>query len=503
MAKDEKVNILLVDDQPAKILSYEVILKDLGENLIKVTSGREALEQLLKTEVAVILVDVSMPDLDAFELAGLIRQHPRFESTAIIFVSAVHFTDIDRLRGYSMGAVDYVPVPVIPEVLRAKVRVFVDLYRKSRQLRELNDELERRVAERTAELEAAIERQSILAREVDHRAKNALAIVQSIVRLTRGSNVSAYMKALEGRIAALSRAHGLLSNSRWEGASLGKLVEEELAPYRTNDPKRIIIRGPEILLHPVSAQTLALALHELATNAAKYGSLSDSAGQVQIEWEMNNGTLRLRWLETNGPPVTRPRKSGFGTRLIEASISGQLGGTTTFDWDSAGLNLRLTIPRGDGLDSHPYDSTTTSGLAVLAATAEAEAISAKRALLVEDEALIGLMMVDILAELGFSVLGPITNLAEAVAAAKQGEFDWAILDINLKGELVYPVADILLEKGVPLVFVTGYGAERVDKRYGNTPILQKPLQKQDLQRVFAKPAEPEMMALAHGGGKAF
>jgi CheY-like chemotaxis protein len=135
MAKDEKVNILLVDDQPAKILSYEVILKDLGENLIKVTSGRQALEQLLKVDVAVILVDVSMPDLDGFELAALIRQHPRFETTAIIFVSAVHFTDIDRLRGYAMGAVDYVPVPVIPEVLRAKVRVFVDLYRKTRQLR--------------------------------------------------------------------------------------------------------------------------------------------------------------------------------------------------------------------------------------------------------------------------------------------------------------------------------------------------------------------------------
>src|SRR5215213_6206149 len=204
MAKDEKVNILLVDDQPAKILSYEVILKDLGENLIKVTSGRQALEQLLKLDVAVILVDVSMPDLDGFELAALIRQHPRFETTAIIFVSAVHFTDIDRLRGYAMGAVDYVPVPVIPEVLRAKVRVFVDLYRKTRQLRELNDELEHRVAERTAELEASTERQSILAREVDHRSKNALAIVQSIVRLTRASDVPGYVTALEGRIAALS-----------------------------------------------------------------------------------------------------------------------------------------------------------------------------------------------------------------------------------------------------------------------------------------------------------
>src|SRR5687768_9034226 len=355
MARDEKVNVLLVDDQPAKILSYEVILKDLGENLIKVNSGREALEQLLKTDVAVILVDVSMPDLDGFELAALIRQHPRFETTAIIFVSAVHFTDIDRLRGYAMGAVDYVPVPVIPEVLRAKVRVFVDLYRKTRQLRELNDELERRVAERTAELEASIERQSILAREVDHRAKNALAIVQPIVRLTRANDVQGYVTALEGRIAALSRAHGLLSNSRWQGASLGKLVEEELAPYRTNDSDRIVFDGPDVLLHPVSAQTLALALHELATNAAKYGSLSDASGRVRISCEAGQGNLCLKWVENDGPPVTPPREGGFGTKLIEASIKGQLGGTALFDWQAAGLECILTMPGGETVTAGPLD----------------------------------------------------------------------------------------------------------------------------------------------------
>src|SRR6202023_3693103 len=111
---DDKINILLVDDQPAKLLSYEVILRDLGENLIKAASGREALEHLLKREIAVVLVDVCMPELDGFQLAAMIRDHPRFQKTAIIFISAIHLTDVDRLRGYEMGAVDYVPVPVIP-----------------------------------------------------------------------------------------------------------------------------------------------------------------------------------------------------------------------------------------------------------------------------------------------------------------------------------------------------------------------------------------------------
>src|SRR6187401_1223377 len=155
MTEHNKVNILLVDDQPAKLLSYEVILHELGENLIKASSGQEALEFLLKSEVAVVLMDVCMPELDGFQLAAMIREHPRFQKTAMIFISAIHLTDMDRLRGYEMGAVDYVPVPVIPEVLRAKVKIFVELYRKTRPLELMNRELEARVAERTAALAAS------------------------------------------------------------------------------------------------------------------------------------------------------------------------------------------------------------------------------------------------------------------------------------------------------------------------------------------------------------
>jgi len=470
MMDQEKVNILLVDDQPAKLLAYEVILKELGENLVAVASGREALEYLLKNEVAVILLDVCMPELDGFELAAMIREHPRFQKTAMIFISAIQVSDIDRLRGYEMGAVDYVPVPVVPEVLRAKIKVFAELYRKTRQLERLNAELEDRVRARTAELEKstvqlveserrrsmaiaagkmgswdwdwvkgdwmwdagqyhifgvdadgfevtstnvetllhpedvdalraviahfksgaqsyetefrivrpdgeirwcagtaaatidkdgrivrvsgvtvditerkrAEERQNLLAREVDHRAKNALALAQSIVRLTRGDDVKDYIQAVEGRINALARVHTILSLSSWQGAEIGKLIDEEIAPYSTGD--QIALLGPEIQLQPATAQTLALALHELVTNSAKYGALSVLPGRLNIQWKVQADGLQLIWEEHSGPPVTKPISRGFGTRSVIASIESQLGGRAEFDWRPEGLICSLSVP---------------------------------------------------------------------------------------------------------------------------------------------------------------
>ena len=190
--REDPVNILLVDDQPAKLLTYESILGELGENLIKVSSASDALEYLLRNEVAVVLVDVVMPELDGYELAAMIRQHPRFQQTSIIFVSALMLTDLDRLRGYECGAVDYVPVPVVPEILRAKVSVFADLYRKTRALERLNAELEQRVADRTAALEATTAALQEADRRKDeflailaHELRNPLAPIRTAVQLLR------------------------------------------------------------------------------------------------------------------------------------------------------------------------------------------------------------------------------------------------------------------------------------------------------------------------------
>ncbi len=196
----EKVNILLVDDQPGKLLSYQAMLEELGENLVLARSGREALQYLLKQDFALVLLDVIMPDMDGFETAALIRQHPRLEQMPIIFVTALSTSDLDRLKGYELGAVDYVFVPVVPEILRAKVSVFVELYRKKRELQNLNRTLEQRVIERTAQLEDInVE----LENEIDERKRAE----EEILKL----NASLEQRVLE-RTAQLKAANQELQN---------------------------------------------------------------------------------------------------------------------------------------------------------------------------------------------------------------------------------------------------------------------------------------------------
>ena len=217
MTAREKVNILMVDDQPAKLLSYEVILNELGENLIKANSGREALELLLKEDIAVVLMDVSMPEIDGFELADMIRQHPRFQKTAIIFISGVHLTDLDRLKGYERGAVDYLSVPVNPELLRAKVSVFADLHRKTHQLELLNRQL------RTLS-------SNLIATQDDERRRIARELHDSL-----GQELSA-AKMMTDKIVMLNRS----PEARNEAVEISKLIDDAIQQ----------VRSISYLLHP-------------------------------------------------------------------------------------------------------------------------------------------------------------------------------------------------------------------------------------------------------------
>jgi two-component sensor histidine kinase/CheY-like chemotaxis protein len=470
MHDKERVNILLVDDQPGKLMTYEVILKPLHENLVSVTSGREALARLLTMDVAVILVDIEMPELNGFELAAMIRQHPRFEKTAIIFVSAVHYKEADTIRGYNMGAVDYVSVPVIAEVLRAKVQVFVDLYRKTRDLERFNETLERRVKERTAELTTAIERQTILAREVDHRAKNALAVVQSIVRLTRSPTIETYMKTIESRIGALSRSHNLLSESHWAGANIRQIIESEIEPYATDISSRFDIAGPDLMLPPAASQSLTLVIHELTTNAAKYGSLSTEQGCLSVKFGLEQDQIYIDWHEHNGPKTDAP--------LISVSVN-QLNGSASFDWNGDGLKCRIVFPyKGDAGIPPPNHSELISPGSAQATTPVA--------LLVEDEPLVGMMMSDFLSKADFQVLGPFTRVDTASSAVESQPIDVALLDINLNGQLVYPLATKLRTMGVPIIFVSGYAEHALDENFTGAPVLNKPVNRVELEKALGR-----------------
>ena len=194
------------------------------------------------------------------------------------------------------------------------------------------------------------ERQTLLTRELDHRAKNALAVVQAALRLTPREDAEAFARAVEGRVSALSRAHTLLAEGRWDGAELGALAEGELAPFLAGgagDGPRAELRGPPVSLAPGAAQALSMALHELATNAVKHGALSVPGGRVSLGWSADEaaGLLRLRWAEAGGPLLSNPpTRRGFGSRVLEATLRVQLGGTVVRSWEAPGLVCEAALP---------------------------------------------------------------------------------------------------------------------------------------------------------------
>ena len=182
-----------------------------------------------------------------------------------------------------------------------------------------------------------------LARETEHRTKNILATVQAAVHLTHAENVAEFKKSIEGRIQALANVHRLFVESRWAGAELRDLVTQELAPYRRGDGTRVNIEGPNLLLEPNAAQTIAVVCHELATNAAKYGALSVADGRIAVAWtSTSDGRLVLRWNETGGPPVTKPTREGFGTRVVGKMVQ-QSKGEVRFDWRPEGLACEVAM----------------------------------------------------------------------------------------------------------------------------------------------------------------
>jgi two-component sensor histidine kinase len=194
------------------------------------------------------------------------------------------------------------------------------------------------------ERKATEERLGLLMREVDHRANNLMAVIQGAVTLSRSDDPGELRQIIIGRVEALARAHQLLAESRWRGADLRRLVEEELRPFALGDEARVRVEGPPLPLSPAAAQGVAMALHELATNAAKHGALSAPGGHVAVAWKVDDERLRICWSEAGGPPVNTPTKAGFGGTVLQRALSGSVGGRTQLHWRAQGLVCELELP---------------------------------------------------------------------------------------------------------------------------------------------------------------
>lgn len=359
MSNPVPADILIVDDLPEKHLVYRASLEELDQNVVTVTSGEEALRLLLERDFAVILLDVNMPGMGGHETAALIRQRRKSRHTPIIFITAFA-DDVQAAEGYALGAVDYILSPVVPEILRAKVKVFVDLHTMRSELARSHALLEERVEERTAELERtaevlkvevkerkrAEERLSILVSELTHRVKNLLAVLQSITSrtLSNSRNVAEARGILLGRLHALAHAHELLTEACWKGAGLADIVDAEVAGFSD----RVEAAGPDVFLTASAVQTFALVVHELATNAAKYGALVTNEGHIRIRWDIVDDTdgerhLIFRWKETGGPPVVPATRKGFGLTLID-TLANTLTSEPKVDFAQSGLACALKVP---------------------------------------------------------------------------------------------------------------------------------------------------------------
>jgi two-component sensor histidine kinase/DNA-binding response OmpR family regulator len=493
------INILIVDDEPKNLTVLQSILTDPNYRLVRAESAEQALLALIAEQFAVLILDVRMPGMTGFELAQMIKERKKTAQVPIIFLTAYYNEDQHVLEGYGAGAVDYLHKPVNASILRSKVAIFAELYRKSREtvlaseallaevkerrladerLRELNETLEQRIALRTAELaesrarirraadlakltyfdldylrdeiqtaenferimgftlsvardgedkvagaqvllrervvpadrprfisetqilegeqvrkfeyrvraddgcerwiesewhteigrdgkpigvfaanldvterKRAEEHKKLLTAEVNHRSKNLLAVVQAIVQQTaRGADPATFAINLSERLQGLAASQDLLIKSDWHGIELAELVQAQLSPFRDLIGTRILIDGPSAPLTAASAQAIGMALHELATNAAKHGALSNSEGRVRVYWEISSGDgpqLTLQWVEEGGTKVSIPTRKGFGHLVVGPIAEAALDGKVEMNFPETGLNWSLRAPLRD------------------------------------------------------------------------------------------------------------------------------------------------------------
>jgi signal transduction histidine kinase len=524
---DGKVNILLVDDQPSKLLSYEAILSELGENLIKASSAREALEALLKTDVAVILVDVCMPEQDGFELVETIRTHHRFEQTAIIFVSAVQMDDLDRLKGYASGAVDYISVPIVPEILRAKVAVFVDLYRKTAQLAALNQELEQRVVDRTAELgrkEEALRdadrRKDEFLATLAHELRNPLAPMRTSLEILSHLDmdqpvVNRACDTMKRQLSQLTRLiDDLMDVSRITRNKLelrlsnvdlkeviGNAIESSRPTIDAAKQKLEVSLPCEDVAFQADGVRLAQIVSNLLNNASKY---TGSKGRIWLDVAIEKGDVLIRVRDNGIGLAQHDLKNVFEPFYqVSRSIERAQGGL------GIGLTLVRTIVKmhggSVGVRSEGYGKGSEFEVRIPLTTTMQEAANKPQAkdhtnglkmkshkVLVVDDNKDAAESLTMLLKFSGHEVAVAHDGTEAIEMARSFGPELVLMDIGMPGMNGYDAAKAIRSepwgKGVVLVALTGWGQEedrRKTAEAGFDRHLVKPVEFEQVNDLFS------------------
>ncbi len=318
----------------------------------------------------------------------------------------------------------------------------------------------------------------LLLREVNHRSKNMLSLVQAIAQLTASSGPQDFVQRFGERIRSLSAAQDLLIKHEWKAVPLADLIRLQLSHFADLIGRRIALSGPALSISPAASQTIGMALHELATNAAKYGALSNESGRIAIEWDLQaNGAAEpkfmLSWAETGGPPVAKPQRRGFGSKVTSGMVEDSVGAEVSVDYAPSGLVWRLECRA-----SNIIDGRLPSPVPVKPTI---RAASGRRVLVVEDEPLIAAGIAEILELGGFQVIGPAGGVREALWLLEHEGCDTAVLDVNLGAETSEPITLELIRTGIPFVVVSGYSRDQLPAFFRSAPLIPKPLQAAVLQ----------------------
>ncbi len=335
------------------------------------------------------------------------------------------------------------------------------------------------------ESRAAAQRQELLVSELNHRVRNILGLIRSLVSQSRKSaaDVATYATILGDRVYALARAHDQITAKNWEPGSLAALIATEAGAYLGEGASRIDASGPSIHLQPQAFSTVALIIHELMTNAVRHGGLSGDAGRIIITWKHDvDGGLTLDWTEVGGPPVSEPKRRGFGSTIIQRSIPHELGGQATLDYAASGFHARFVVPA-----QHVVFGHDSQQIRIVAPRPEAPFKLSGLVLVVEDNIIIALDVEDVLVALGAARVTIASNVVEALRLIDLETPSFALLDINLGSEMSWPIASRLRALGVHHVFATGYG-DGIDYpvEHRTTAVITKPYTSNSIAQAFRR-----------------